>query len=270
MKHLKITLFALLMMISVTSCLEEKPLTDDPKGEGVQFDNMMQAFIDASGGLTPMNMKQGEFAVFRNYARVYTGAFQEQGYTAAQVLEVGGDSDTTIIDGNSYPIKKINTLVTHYLPVDPENPDQIEIDPNVPQKEWKCEFVKPPYYLWLGECELPPEQNFWVFHGLSVPQDPIFFSLSKYKKKQKLPQKLIDEGRCYDFANCEIDVMYLEFDLIIENNDGTTERRRYSVGLTSELPYLASNVKTCFSTRITINGTKHPVDICQELVDFKP
>lgn len=270
MKTLKVLLLATFVAITTTSCLEEKPLADDPTGEAVQFNSMLQAMVDATGGLTPLDMKTGEFAVFRSYARVYTGPFQEQGYTSAQVLEVGGDSDTTVIDGNTYPIKKITTLVTHYLPVDPDKPDEIEIDPNIPQKEWKCEFVKPPYYVWLGECDLPPEQNFWVFHGLSVPQDPIFFSLAKYKVKEKLPQKMINEGRCYDFANCEIEVTYLEFDLVIKNNDGSTERRHYTIGLSSELPYLASNVRTCFSTKITIDGSQHPIDICQELIDFKP
>lgn len=265
-------IFLLALIAPLTSCLEEKPLSDsplseEPLGAAVELTAMQNEFLRASGFLTPEGMKKGEWAYFRSYARLYTGNYQDQGYTTAQVLETSPIENENI-DGVAVPIKKINTLMKYYLPI--SHPDDIpQEDPNDPAKEWACKYATAPYYQWYGECSLPPEQNLWVFHYLGTPSEPIFFGLQKSSGKVKLPEKMIKEGRCYNFENCEIAVNILKYDIVFKNSNGGKERRRYTTTFAPQLPYLASNIKTCFASEITIDGNKHPIDFCQELVDFR-
>jgi hypothetical protein len=256
--------FAIAMSLSVTSCLDEVPLVDDPPGPAESLSNMQKSFVDATNGITPMQMKKDEWALYRIKAKLYTGDYQGLGYKAAQVLSTA-DGNVTV-DNNVYDTNDLGIVVTDYK--EPVNGADPVVDV---QKEWDCKFIKPPYYLWYGECTLPPEQNFWLFAGITEPATPIFFSLAKYSQKEKLPQKLIDENRCYGFENCEIMVNYLEYDII--GKDGTTgeeKRLHYISSFSGELPYLASNLKTCYTTLLEIDGQKHPAEVCQEVVDFKP
>lgn len=264
----KVLLLAFILL-SVASCMEDKPLEDEKLGPPVEFLSMQQAFVDATAGVTPLNMKVGEYANFRSEARLYTGDFIQQGSDSSQVIDLGPSNDEIIIDGNAYPIQKSSTVIRNFLPIQNDGDPLIE-DPAFPAKQWNCQFVKAPYYLWLESCELPPEQNLWIFQPIQVPTEPIFFSLAKYTGKQKLPKKMIDEGRCYGLPNCEMEVTYLEYDLVFHKSDGTRERRHYLTGFSKQLPYLASNVQTCFSTLYTHEGKKHPADICRVLIDFSP
>lgn len=262
MKKIALIVLMLGLSLSIASC-DSPPLENDKPGAAETLVSMQNAFIKASDGITPMEMKKDEWALFRLSAQLYTGGFQGMGYKAAQVVDV---ADGTInVEGNNYDTRNLNIVVTDY-----KEPTGNEDPPIDIQKEWACKFVKPPYYLWYGDCQLPPEQNFWIFAGVSEPETPVFFSLAKYSKKEKLPQQLIDEGRCYNFENCEINVNYLEYDMIGKNSDGEDARVHYVTSFSGDLPYLASNLKTCYSTLVEIQGQKHPAQICQELVNFKP
>lgn len=262
MKKVTTLFFAFIMIFVIASC-DSPPLENDAPGAAQSLSNMQNAFVKATNGVTPEEMKKNEWALFKISAKLYTGEFQGLGYKASQVLESSDGSVT--IENNNYDTKNLTIVNTDY-----SEPKGDEDPPISLQKEWDCKFIKPPYYLWYSECQLPPEQNFWIFSSITEPTTPIFFALSKYTKKEKLPQALIDEGRCYGFANCEIDVNYLEYDMIGKDSDGTEKRVHYVASFSGQLPYLASNLKTCYSTLIDIEGKKHPAQICQELVNFKP
>ncbi len=263
MKSLKLASLVALMALVLTSCLEEKPLQDDLPGTAVGLSGIQNAFVQATGGITPMEMGQDEWALFRISARLYTGSFQGLGYQAAQVLDAANEVLT--LEGNSYNTRDLSVLVTDY-----DEPTGTEEPPISLQKEWKCRFITPPYFLWYSDCELPPEQNFWLFSGLEEPKENIFFSLAKYTKKEKLPAALIKEGRCYGFENCEIDVNYLEYDMIGKDANGDTQRVHYVTSFSGELPYLASNIKTCYNILLEVEGSKHPAEVCRELINFIP
>jgi hypothetical protein len=266
-KIFKTLILAIAMILSVNSC-KETPLENDPPGKPQSLSDMKSAFIDATNELTPMEMKKDEWALFRIKAKLYTGEFQGLGYKSAQVI---GTADGSIMDnGTNYDTKDFNIVVTDYKEPVGNNDPEVDV-----QKEWDCNFVKPPYYQWYGECTLPPEQNFWTFQGISEPEKPLFFSLARYTQREKLPQKLIDEGRCYNFVNCEIDVNYLEYDMIGKDGNGQEKRVHYVSSYSGQLPYLASNLKTCYTTLIEIPDShgqpqQHPAQVCQELVNFKP
>ena len=261
---IKILLLSALIMLTTTSCLEDKPLEDDDPGAPETLLSVQNAFVKATNGLTPESMKKDEWALFKIYARLYTGEYQGLGYRAAQVLK--SEDGIIQIESDSYDIKDLNILVTDYA--EPESTE--ETPPIDLQKEWNCKFVKPPYYLWYGDCELPPEQNFWVFNSLTEPSTPIFYGLQAYTKKQKLPQIMVDEGRCYGFENCEIDVNYLEYNMVGLDENGKKKRLHYVTSFSGELPYLASNLKTCYSTLLNVDGKFHPAEVCQELINFTP
>jgi hypothetical protein len=260
---IKTLLFAIAITLSVTSCLEQVPLDNDTPGPPQSLANMQSSFVNATDGLTPMEMKKDEWALYRIQAKLYTGEFQGLGYKAAQVLD-STDGTITVEDKN-YDTRNMSIAITDYK--EPVNGGEAEVEV---QKQWDCKFVKPPYYLWYGDCPLPPEQNFWVYQGISEPATPIFFSLARYSKKEKLPQVLIDENRCYGFENCEITVNYLEYDIFGKDAAGKNKRVHYIASFSGELPYLASNLKTCYTTLIELNGEEHPAEVCQELVNFNP
>lgn len=262
MKQIKVLFFVCAVALSIASC-DSPPLENDPPGTAESLSNMQNSFVKATNGITPNGMKKNEWALFRISAKLYTGEFQGMGYKASQVLETKDGSVT--IENNNYDTKDLTIVNTDY-----SEPKAGEEPPISLQKQWDCKFIKPPYYLWYSECQLPPEQNFWIFSSITEPTTPIFFGLTKYTKKEKLPQILIDEGRCYGLENCEINVNYLEYDMIGEDSNGETKRVHYVTSFSGELPYLASNLKTCYSTLIEIQGNKHPAQICQELVNFKP
>lgn len=270
--QIRLLFFALAMFFSVTSCLEEKPLENDPPTGAQSLLNMQRAFISATNGASPMMMGKDEFAVYRISARLYTGQFQGLGFRSAQVIEAA-NGNTIAQDGNGIEFdlktRNLKIVLTDYK--EPTTPEE-EQNPVIElQKEWKCTFLKPPYYLWWDDsiCPLPPEQNYWVFAPIEEPTTPIFFNLKTTKGKQKLPQKLIDENRCYGFENCEINVVQLEYDMygIV---DGVEKRIHYVNTFTPDLPYLSSNIKTCYSTLLTVGDNKHPGEICQELIDLIP
>lgn len=262
-KVLKTLLAIAFFATTLTSCLEEKPLQDDPPGPAEALSGMQSAFVQATGGITPLEMGKEEWALFRVSARLYTGAFQGLGYQAAQVVEASNGN--LALENETYQTRDLSILITDY-----DEPQGTEEPPIGLQKEWKCRFVTPPYYLWYGDCELPPEQNFWLFSGIDEPKEKIFFSLAKYSKKEKLPEALINDNRCYNFANCEIDVNYVEYDMIGKDENGEIKRIHYVTSFSGELPYLASNIKTCYTISLNIDGTKHPAEVCRELINFKP
>lgn len=266
----KILFFALTMTFSVSSCLEDKPLENDKPIGAQSLQNMRQAFIKATDGATPLIMGKDEFAVFRISAKLYTGDFQGLGYKSAQVLDASNSTTVIEVDGanKTFNTRNLKVLLTDYKePVDDQTPPEIEL-----QKEWSCTFLKPPYYIWWDNdiCPLPPEQNYWVFAGLSEPETSIFYNLKMTRGKQKLPKKLIDENRCYGFENCEINVVYMEYDMFGKDSNGMDKRIHYVSTFSGDLPYLASNIKNCYSTLLDVGNDVHPGEICQELVDFQP
>lgn len=262
---LKVLLFALAMVLFVTSCLEEKPLENNRPVGPESLLNMQRAFIAATNGITPLALGKNEWALYRISARLYTGPFQGLGYQSVQVMATTNSAIT--VEGANYNTRNDKIVITDYK--EPTTPEEIENPVIDLQKEWDCNFVKPPYYLWYGDCPLPPEQNLWVFGGISEPTVPIFYDLTVRNAKQKLPQKLIDDGRCYNLPNCEINVTYLEYDMIGKVG-GQDKRIHYVSSFTGDLPYLASNIKNCYSTLLEVNGDNHPGEVCQELLDFIP
>jgi len=267
---IKLLCFTLAMVFSVTSCLEDKPLENDKPVGPQSVQNMRRAFIAATDGATPLLMGKEEFVVFRVYARLYTGEYQGLGFKSAQVLEAANAlTHAQDENGNQFDLQSRNfkILLTDYKEPVGTNPPEIDV-----QKEWSCTFLKPPYYIWWDNdfCPLPPEQNYWVFAPIQEPETPIFYNLKATSAVQKLPKKLIDEGRCYGFENCEITVIRLEYDIFGKDSNGMDKRIHYISTYSPSLPYLASNVKTCFSTLLTLGNDQHPGEICQELYDVKP
>ncbi|MES2770192.1 MAG: hypothetical protein V4596_13685 [Bdellovibrionota bacterium] len=266
MKTIKFLLFAVTMTLSITSCIEDKPLENDKPVNPQTIQNMRQAFVDATDGATPLLMGHGEWALFRIQAKLYTGDFQGLGYKAAQVVDAKNGDMT--VEGNLYHNRDLRILLTDYK--EPSSPEEMENPVIELQKEWPCTFVKPPFYIWWTDCPLPMEQNFWVFNSIQEPEVPIFYSLAKYVVKEKLPKKMVDEGRCYNFVNCEINVTYLEYEMYGKDENGEDKRVHYVTSFSGDLPYLASNLKTCYSTLLDLEGKKHPAEVCQLMVDFKP
>lgn len=266
MNKIKILLFALAMTLSVTSCLEEEKLTTDKPVNPQSLLDMQKYFVKATNGLTPLTMGKDEWALYKIEARLYTGQFQGLGYKTAQALSA--ENNIITVEGKDYNTRNLNIVVTDYK--EPTN-EQEQQNPIIDvQKEWNCKFVKPPYWIWYGECSLPMEQNLILFQGLSEPSEPIFFDPKMYTKKEKLPKKMVDEGRCYNFENCELDVTYLEYDIWGKGSDGENKRIHYVTSFSGELPYLASNIKTCYTTVVEVNNNEHPAEVCQTLVDFQP
>lgn len=265
---IRFLLFALTMVFSVTSCLEDKPLENDKPVGSQSLSNMQRAFVYATNGATPLMMGKNEFAVFKITAKLYTGEFQGLGYKTAQVIDASNSSIT--VDSTAYNTRNLKVLMTDYK--EPTTPEEEQNPVIEVQKEWGCTFIKPPYYLWYDQtmCPLPPEQNYWVFGGLREPERPIFYNLKMTEGKQKLPQKLIDEGRCYGFENCEINVVQLEYDMFGKDTNGVDKRVHYVTTFSGDLPYLSSNIKTCYSTLLSLGESQHPGEICQELIDLEP
>lgn len=268
MKKLKVLFFAIAMSFSITSCLEDKPLENDVLQGPQSLASMQNEFVKATGGNNPMTMKVGEWAYFRNYAKTFTGNYFQTGFKSAEVFAVeDGSFEWDDDDGHhTHPTKKWNIVLTDYGPIKQEG----DPAPVVLQKEWKCTFLNPDYYLWIGgDCPLPMIQDFWVFFPISEPEKPIFFSLAKYSQREKLPEIMVKEGRCYDFKDCEIEVNYLEYDIAMYS-DGEYVRYHYFTSFSPDLPYLASNNKQCLTTLYEHEGQKIPAQVCQELIDFRP
>ena len=136
--------------------------------------------------------------------------------------------------GNQFEIRKLQTVITYQEGQSKQ--ETKESISNVPNAYTLC-----------------PSPETVTYHGLQV-----------FHRKMKVTEFKSD---CGGYANCEIQVTQVKFDQIYRNN-GKQEVRKYDFTTSSDVPYVALNLKSCFSVTIDVNGQPLPVTQCSRVKNF--
>ncbi len=260
------------LCLTLLSCVKAGKLEDDGQVSN-SVTEAFQAFSRATQGTNPDSLKKNEQAFFYSIAKTYLNEYSVVAVESYKILNLDYNGSFTTSDGTTYRATNVFLQQTDYsLPTNehptPSPVKSVEID---------LQLVPSPYLIWVKNGgNMPPYQDYWLYSGFEDNGEKLFYNLKTYDRVEKLPQKLIDENRCYGFAQCEITLHYVEFDVYQKNPDtGKIQRYHITNSFTGQLPYLASNPKQCLDTNVTVKNSQGqdievPYQVCRILTDFVP
>lgn len=267
--HFIATLALIIFLSLITGCIEPPDDTDTGPRQPTDLTEISNVLLDASS--RPDTLKSGDFVWVGVFSKTFTNPFDIQAqytYEVTSSKNGTGSIGETNVNFTDYHVK-------HGI---------YDLKGNLVQMaENDCTLVKSPVpefspdIGWWGEqCKLgdysglPPYQDmFWIMHmPYGTSERFKFYNLTVTPKTRSLPIQMVNQNKCYNFANCEVHGQQIEFEIDDHASEAPSNYRRFSIFVTKELPYLVSNLSSCIKYQVKINQSTVNVENCNEVLDF--